>query len=57
MSKKYTSLIEIINEIYKSRSTIPLHAPLFLGNEKKYLSDTIDSTFVSTAGAPPCTKA
>jgi perosamine synthetase len=30
---------------------IPLHAPIFQGNEKKYLLDTIDSTFVSSVGA------
>jgi aminotransferase in exopolysaccharide biosynthesis len=30
---------------------IPLHVPFFGGNEKKYLLDTIDSTFVSSVGA------
>lgn len=30
---------------------IPLHVPHFGGNEKKYLLDTIDSTFVSSVGA------
>ena len=29
---------------------IPLHSPLFIGNEKKYLEECIDSTFVSSAG-------
>jgi len=29
---------------------IPLHAPLFIGNEKKYLEECIDSTFVSSVG-------
>ncbi|MCZ4407246.1 LegC family aminotransferase [Cryomorphaceae bacterium 1068] len=29
---------------------IPLHEPRFLGNEKKYLNDVIDSTFVSSVG-------
>lgn len=29
---------------------IPLHAPHFGGNEKKYLNDCIDSTFVSSVG-------
>ena len=29
---------------------IPLHDPRFLGNEKQYLSDCIDSNFVSSAG-------
>jgi len=30
---------------------IPLHAPVFRGNEKKYLEKCIDSTFVSSVGA------
>ena len=30
---------------------IPLHAPVFLGNEKRYVMDTLDSTFVSSVGA------
>lgn len=29
---------------------VPLHAPHFGGNEKKYLNETIDSTFVSSVG-------
>jgi aminotransferase in exopolysaccharide biosynthesis len=30
---------------------VPLHEPRFFGNEKKYILDTIDSTFVSSVGA------
>jgi len=30
---------------------VPLHAPVFAGNEKKYVLDTIESTFVSSVGA------
>lgn len=30
---------------------MPLHAPCFIGNEKKYLDDCIDTTFVSSVGA------
>ena len=30
---------------------VPLHAPAFSGNEKKYLDECIDSTFVSSVGA------
>ncbi len=29
---------------------IPLHAPVFAGNEKKYLEECIDTTFVSSVG-------
>jgi aminotransferase in exopolysaccharide biosynthesis len=34
----------------RPEGTIPLHAPVFDGNERKYLLDCIDSTFVSSVG-------
>ena len=43
-------LISFIQEYYKTRDFIPLHAPLFEGNERKYVLDTLDSTFVSSVG-------
>ncbi len=43
-------LVEFIQSIYKSKEFIPLHEPKFIGNEKKYLNDCIDSTFVSSVG-------
>lgn len=44
--------IAYIREVFKTpEDFIPLHAPYFGGNEKKYLADTIDSTFVSSVGA------
>jgi perosamine synthetase len=43
--------ISFIQDIYKTKEFIPLHAPTFGGNEKKYLLETIDSTFVSSVGA------
>ena len=30
---------------------VPLHAPVFIGNEKKYLEECINTTFVSSVGA------
>jgi perosamine synthetase len=45
----YLEIIEFIHSIYTERP-VPLHRPLFIGNEKKYLSDCIDSNFVSSAG-------
>jgi aminotransferase in exopolysaccharide biosynthesis len=42
--------IQFIQEVYKSNDLIPLHAPHFGGNEKKYLIETIDSTYVSSVG-------
>jgi aminotransferase in exopolysaccharide biosynthesis len=44
-------IIKFIRHTYKTKDFIPLHAPLFLGNEKKYVVETIDSTFVSSVGA------
>jgi perosamine synthetase len=44
-------IINFIRKIYKIPTDfIPLHAPVFEGNEKKYLLDCIDSTFVSSIG-------
>jgi perosamine synthetase len=45
------STISFIKEQYKTEKFIPLHVPHFGGNEKKYLLETIDSTFVSSVGA------
>lgn len=45
-----TKLINFVQEIYQTKEFIPLHAPSFPGNEKLYLSNTIDSTFVSSVG-------
>ena len=42
---------QFVRDIYHTDQFIPLHEPRFLGNEKKYVLDTIDSTFVSSVGA------
>ena len=44
-------IISFIKETYNTNSFIPLHEPRFSGNEKNYLIDAIDSTFVSSVGA------
>jgi aminotransferase in exopolysaccharide biosynthesis len=44
-------LISFIREQYQSNDFIPLHAPLFAGNECDYVVETIKSTFVSSVGA------
>lgn len=46
----YTEIIQFIRKTFKSEDFIPLHAPTFSGNEKKYLNECIDSTFVSSVG-------
>jgi aminotransferase in exopolysaccharide biosynthesis len=47
----FKGTISFIQDIYKSKDFIPLHTPTFGGNEKKYLNETIDTTFVSSVGA------
>ena len=46
----FEDVINFIQSIYQSKDFIPLHEPLFIGNEKKYLNECIDSTFVSSVG-------
>ncbi|MGB1307432.1 MAG: LegC family aminotransferase [Oceanihabitans sp.] len=46
----YQDTINFIKELYKTDAFIPLHEPRFIGNEKKYLNECIDSTFVSSVG-------
>ncbi|MDF3027324.1 MAG: aminotransferase DegT [Fluviicola sp.] len=41
----------MVRDRFKSSEFIPLHAPTFRGNEKKYLNECIDTTFVSSVGA------
>ena len=41
-------VVDFIKETFKTQEFIPLHEPRFIGNEKKYLNDCIDSTFVSS---------
>ncbi len=43
--------VDFIKNLYPNQDFIPLHEPRFSGNEKKYVLDTIDSTFVSSVGA------
>jgi len=44
------STIKFIRETFKTAGFIQLHTPYFGGNEKKYLEETIDSTYVSSVG-------
>lgn len=46
----YSEIVSFIHQLYGSDEFIPLHAPLFIGNEKKYLNECIDTTFVSSVG-------
>lgn len=44
-----SGLVRHVRSIYGD-GFIQMHRPVFAGNEKAYLSDTIDSTFVSSVG-------
>jgi len=46
----YSDVIGFIKNQFNNKEFIPLHEPRFLGNEKKYVVETIDSTFVSSVG-------
>jgi perosamine synthetase len=47
----FDDTIHYIKELYAGQEFIPLHEPRFTGNERAYVLDTIDSTFVSSVGA------
>jgi aminotransferase in exopolysaccharide biosynthesis len=47
----YKEITDFIKQTFNSSEFIPLHEPKFIGNEKKYLNNCIDSTFVSSVGA------
>lgn len=46
----YSETVVFIRKLYSTEAFIPLHAPTFEGNEKKYLNECIDTTFVSSVG-------
>lgn len=46
----FDDFVTLVREIYQTDDFIPLHEPRFTGNEKRYLADCIDSTFVSSVG-------
>ena len=51
MNKKFKLIADFIrNSFGKDSEFIPLHEPIFKGNEIKYSTDAIESTFVSSVG-------
>lgn len=46
----YKSTIDFIKSLYGDQEFTPLSVPKFIGNEKKYLEECIDTTFVSSVG-------
>lgn len=47
---EYKKIIDFIHDLYGGGDFIPLAVPVFIGNEKKYLNECIDTTFVSSVG-------
>ncbi len=47
--EEFKETISFIKKLYP-KDFIPLHEPLFIGNERKYVLDAIESTFVSSVG-------
>lgn len=46
----YRKTIDFIKSVYGNQEFTPLAVPVFVGNEKKYLEECIDTTFVSSVG-------
>ena len=48
--ENYSKVVSFIKELYDNPAFVPLSVPKFIGNEKKYLEECIDTTFVSSVG-------
>ena len=46
----YKKTIDFIKSVYGNKEFTPLAVPVFAGNEKVYLNECIDTTFVSSVG-------
>ena len=46
----YRKIIGFIKEVFGNQEFTPLAVPVFAGNEKKYMEECIDTTFVSSVG-------
>jgi aminotransferase in exopolysaccharide biosynthesis len=47
----FNPLIDFVRDTYRTKDFVALHAPVFAGNESRYVQETIASTFVSSVGA------
>lgn len=48
--ESFKNICDYIHRLYKTDDFVPLSVPAFCGNEKRYLEECIDSTFVSSVG-------
>ena len=46
----YKQTVDFIKSQFPNQDFIPLHEPRFVGKERQYVMDAIDSTFVSSVG-------
>ncbi len=46
----YKQVVDFIKSQFTEQDFVPLHEPHFVGNERRYVLDAIDSTFVSSVG-------
>lgn len=46
----FKPVIDFIRTLYNNAEYVPLSVPRFIGNEKRYLEECIDTTFVSSVG-------
>jgi len=46
----FEKIVDFVKSLYPTENPVPLHAPRFSGNEKRYLMDCIDTTYVSYVG-------
>ena len=48
---EFKEITGFVHQLYGTEGFVPLSVPRFVGNEKKYLEECIDTTFVSSVGA------
>jgi perosamine synthetase len=46
----FKKTVSFIRDLFGTGESIPLHQPSFIGNEKKYLENCIESSYVSSVG-------
>ncbi len=46
----YKEITDFIHQLYGTQDFVPLSVPKFIGKEKEYLAECIDSTYVSSVG-------
>jgi perosamine synthetase len=47
---RFQNIVNFIKQQFPGKGFITLHEPVFNGNEKKYVNETIETTFVSSVG-------